>query len=197
MNNTNYSYNILEAFKELDREEPLKESRSVADIEAEIARLQQELEQAKIAEKKTSYGDKLPAEVWIWDIYLEPSKKGTWTSAELYGGKWDGTVFETEEKALDAAWDHLSDLEDENELYDEDDNPTDPDDYYVEAFSVNISDVDVETLKSSKLEYLIPANAPIYSLKCCECHKYFKISQEEWDKNKFKCPHCKAQLEHN
>ena len=140
MKNTKYSYNLLEAFEDLNREDSLKESRSVADIEAEIAKLQKELEAAKAAEKKASYGGNLPTKVWIWDIYLEPSEKGTWTSAELYEGKWDGTVFETEEKALDAAWYHLGELEDENELYDEDDNPIDPDDYYVEAFSVNISD---------------------------------------------------------
>ncbi len=41
----------------------LKESRSVADIEAEIAKLQQELAQAKVAEKKASYGGNLPTKV--------------------------------------------------------------------------------------------------------------------------------------
>lgn len=63
MNNTKYSYSLLEAFKDLDKHDVLKESRSVADIEAEIAKLQQELEQAKIAEKKASYEGNLPTEV--------------------------------------------------------------------------------------------------------------------------------------
>jgi hypothetical protein len=40
----------------------LKESRSIADIEAEIAKLKQELEAAKVAEKRGSY-EKLPTKV--------------------------------------------------------------------------------------------------------------------------------------
>ena len=97
MKDNKYSYNLLEAFEDLNREETLKESRSVADIEAEIARLQQELKQAKVAEKKASYNGNLPKVVYIWDMYLNPSDKGSWTSSELYNGKWDGAVFETED----------------------------------------------------------------------------------------------------
>lgn len=121
----------------------LKESRSVADIEAEIARLQQELEQAKIAEKKASYGVNLPKTVWTWDIYLEPTEKGTWTGIE------NDLVFETEDKALDAAWELLNELDDEGEL------DGDPDDYYVEAFEVPLSSVSASTLKFNKLAHLI------------------------------------------
>jgi hypothetical protein len=42
--------------------EALTESRSVADIEAEIAKLKQELEAAKVAEKRGSY-EELPTKV--------------------------------------------------------------------------------------------------------------------------------------
>jgi hypothetical protein len=121
----------------------LKESRSVADIEAEIARLQQELEQAKIAEKKASYGVNLPKTVWTWDIYLEPAEKGTWTGIE------NDLVFETEDKALDAAWTLLNELDDEGEL------EYDPDDYYVEASEIPLSSVSKEVLKYSNLTHLI------------------------------------------
>lgn len=54
MKNSKYSYNFLEAFEDLSREAPLKESRSIADIEAEIAKLQKELEAAKGIEKDNS-----------------------------------------------------------------------------------------------------------------------------------------------
>lgn len=121
----------------------LKESRSVADIEADIARLQQELEQAKIAEKKASYGGNLPKTVWTWDIYLEPSEKGTWTGIE------NDLVFETKDKALDAAWVLLNELDEEGEL------SGDPDDYYVEAFEVPLSSVSAPILKFNKLAHLI------------------------------------------
>ena len=126
----------------------LKDSRSVADIEAEIAKLQAELEAAKVAEKKASYTN-LPTKVWIWDMYSNPADKGSWTSAELYNGAWDGVVFETEDEALNAGYYHLGELEDEGEL------DGDPDDYYVEAFSVPVSDVDPDTLLLSGLEHLI------------------------------------------
>lgn len=149
MKDNKYSYNLLEAFEDLNREETLKESRSVADIEAEIARLQQELKQAKVAEKKASYNGNLPKVVYIWDMYLNPLDKGSWTSAELYNGKWDGAVFETEDKALDAGYYLLKELEDEGDL------DAYPEDYRVEAFSVSVSDVDPDTLRLSELEHLI------------------------------------------
>lgn len=129
--------------EEFKPEEPLTESRSIADIEAEIAKLQQELTQAKIAEKKASYGGNLPKTVWAWDIYLEPAAKGTWTSIE------NDLVFETKDKALKAAWTLLNELDDEGEL------EHDTDDYYVEAFEVPLSSVSASTLEFSKLAYLI------------------------------------------
>ena len=129
--------------------ESLKEARSSADIKAEIERLQKELADAEAAEKKASYNGNVPTEVWIWDIYLEPADKGTWTSAELDNGKYDGYVYETEDEALGGAWTHLGELDDEGEL------SGDPDDYYVEAFSVPASKVHEETLSYSGLAHLI------------------------------------------
>lgn len=149
MKNNKYSYNLLEAFEDLNREESLKESRSVADIEAEIASLQQELERAKAAEKKASYKGNIPKVVYIWDIYLDPADKGSWTSAELYNGKWDGTVFETANEALDAGYSHLMELETEGEL------EGDLDNYSISTVSVLIKDVHPDTLSFSNLEYLI------------------------------------------
>ena len=77
------------------------------------------------------------------DIYLEPTKKGTWTGIK------NDLVFETEDKALDAAWALLNELDDEGEL------EYDPDDYYVEAFEVPLSSVSKEVLKYSNLTHLI------------------------------------------
>ena len=133
----------------------LTEARSSEEIMAEITRLEQELKQAQAAEKKASYNGKLPTTVWIWDMYLDPTDKGTWCSAEESQGKYSGTVFETEDKALSAGWDHLQELMNEDELYDENDNPCDPDDYYIEATEISIADVDTETLEFSNLEHLI------------------------------------------
>jgi hypothetical protein len=140
---------IINAGREEQDRVELKESRSAAEIKAEIEKLQQELAKAEVEEKKASYGGNVPTEVWIWDVYLEPEDKGTWTSAELYNGKYDGYVFETEDEALDAAWLHLGELEDEGEL------EGDPDDYYVEAFAVPVSEVAEETLSESGLDHLI------------------------------------------
>lgn len=131
----------------------LKESRSVADIEAEIAKLQAELEAAKVAEKKASYGNNIPTQVWIWDICLAGRKHNKqWTSAELYNGEWDGIVFETKDAAINAGYGHLYELEDEGELPGD---GYDVDDFDVDAFAVNVSDVDPDTLELSNLEHLI------------------------------------------
>ena len=128
----------------------LKEARTAADVEAEIIKLQQELQQLKAAEKKASYGNKLPTTVWIWDMYLEPQNKSDWMSAEEDdNGNWEGIVFETEEKALDAGWTLLCELDDENEL------DGDPDDYYIDAIEVPITQVTKESLEDSDLEHLI------------------------------------------
>ena len=140
---------IINAGREEQDRVELKEARTPDEIRAEIAKLQQELADAEAAEKKASYGGNLPTEVWIYDMYLDPADKGTWTSAELYNGKYDGYVYETEDAALDGAWLHLSELEDEGEL------EGDPDDYYIEAFAVPVSEVHEDTLSFSKLDHLI------------------------------------------
>lgn len=173
-------YTILDEAKK-----HLTEARSVADIEAEIAKLQQELADAKAAEKKASYGGKFPGEVWYWDMYINPGRKGTWTSID------NDTVFETEEDALDGAWTLLGELEDEGELR------GDPDDYTIDAIKIPISKVKPEVLKGSGLEHLIPNDAKVYPVICCDCHKSFKISKEDKDKNLFKCDHCGVSLRFN
>lgn len=133
--------------------EVLKESRSIADIEAEIAKLQAELEAAKVAEKKASYGNNIPTQVWIWDICLEGRRHNKkWTSAELYNGEWEGIVFETKDDAINAGYGHLYELEDEGELPG---GRYDVDEFDVDAFAVNISDVEAGTLEFSNLEHLI------------------------------------------
>ena len=57
----------------------LKESRSSADIQVEIDRLQQELAQAKINEKSATY-TKFPTELYAWSMYIDESEKGNWWS---------------------------------------------------------------------------------------------------------------------
>lgn len=121
----------------------LTEARSVADIEAEIARLQQELEQAKTAEKKASYGGNIPTDVWYWDIYFNPDEKGTWTSID------NDTVYETKDAALNGAYNHLSELDDEGEL------EYDVDDYYVDAVKIPVSKVSTDALEWSGLGHLL------------------------------------------
>jgi hypothetical protein len=147
---------IRETLKEELKRTPLKEARSVADIEAEIARLQRELADAKVAEKKATYGGSFPGEVWAWDMYIDPADKGTFCSAEKYGGVWDGVVFETEDAALDAGWHHLQELDDESELSDDYDEYVEPDDYTVDAFAIPLKDVPASVLEWSNLEHLIP-----------------------------------------
>lgn len=149
MKDNKYSYTLLEAFEDLDKEELLKEARSSEEIRAEIDRLQQELEQALVAEKKSSYNGNTPKVVYIWDIYLNLSDRGNWTSADYSNNKWEGTVFETEDEALDAAYSHLRELEDEGELEEE------VDDYYIDTISVPVKDVHLDTLSFSGLNYLI------------------------------------------
>lgn len=129
--------------------ESLKEARSSADIRAEIERLQKELADAEAAEKKASYNSNVPTEVWIYDMYINPADKGTWTSAELYNGKYDGYVYETSDKAIRGGLTHLNELADEGELEGE------PIDYTVEAINIPISEVDEETLSFSGLDHLI------------------------------------------
>jgi hypothetical protein len=145
---------IDEAMSE-EPKEPLTEARSVAEIKAEIRALMTELRDAERAERAataTSTTTAVPTapvskaestSVWTWDIYLTPEKKGTWTGIQ------NDLVFETKDKALDAAWTLLNELDDEGEL------EYDPDDYYVEAFEIPISSVSKEVLSFSNLNHLI------------------------------------------
>lgn len=148
-------------WEEESEQAPTNETvRSSAEIKAEIARLEQELKVAEIAEKNVSYNDNTsqtntPQTVWVWDMYLESSDQRTWTSAEKENGKWEGIVFETEDEALNAGWKHLNELADKDELYDNDDEPCDPAEYYIEAFEVPLSEVDITTLEESGLQHLI------------------------------------------
>ena len=62
-------------------------------------------------------------DVYAWSVYVRGSTtytKGGWLSAEYFNGHLEGAVFSTPELAEDYAWDHLKELEDEGELYDED-----------------------------------------------------------------------------
>jgi hypothetical protein len=163
----------------------LTESRSVAEIEAEIEKLKQELAKAKVAEKRAK--GKLPVIVFAWDMYIDPADKGTWTSAELYKGEYEGMVFETKEKAIDAAVYHLSELEDEGELLDEDENPVDPDDYTIDTFVIGIEKVSDETLKASGL-----AHAAWEPCECAVCGARFKVSPET---SFYRCSKCHTDLD--
>jgi hypothetical protein len=63
--------------------------------------------------------------VYAWSVYVRGSTcypKGGWLSAEYFNGHLEGAVFSTPELAEGYAWDHLKELEDEGELYDEDED---------------------------------------------------------------------------
>lgn len=106
-------------------------------------------EQNLIEWKLMPTADQKAQKVYIWDMYVDLADKGTWTSAELYRGEWDGYVYETEKAALDGGWSHLQELEDEGELRGE------PDDYTVEAVAIPLSEVPTRTLAFSSLDHLI------------------------------------------
>jgi hypothetical protein len=129
----------------------LKEARSVAEIEAEIAKLKLELEQAKIAEKNMGSQTKVPT-VWVYDIYSEPSKKGTWTSLD---GKVD-IVYETREKAIEAATAILRLLDNHREIDDIEIDFNYEDKYTIDAFEIPVTKVSSEVLRQSNLKHLIP-----------------------------------------
>jgi hypothetical protein len=135
--------------EEQDRVE-LKEARSVAEIKAEIAKLQQELADAEAEEKKARIA-KRPEVVYVWDIYLDPAEKGNWLSAEEddITGMWEGTVYETADAAIRAGNLHL------DELWDEGDLEYSRRDYYIDAYDIPLGNVSDETLSFSGLDYLI------------------------------------------
>jgi hypothetical protein len=127
-----------------------EEARSVAEIEAEIAKLQQELTAAKTAEKKARIA-KRPEVVYVWDIYLDPAEKGNWFSAEEddITGMWEGAVYETADEAIRAGNLHL------DELWDEGDLEYSRRDYYIDAQEISLGNVSDETLADSGLDHLI------------------------------------------
>ena len=167
----------------------LTEARSIADIEAEIARLQQELADAKVAEKKVSYGGTLPTYVYAWDMYIDPANKGEWVSTN------NDMVFETEDKAIDAGCLLLSELDDEDELGD-DDEYVDPDDYTVDVIKIPLASVPAEMLRFSNLSHLIDESATHHKGKCPRCGSVFYMSQADYDANKITCWICNAVLHH-
>ena len=81
--------------------------------------------------------------VYIWDMYIDPADKGTWTSAEVYRGKYDGAVFGSEFEAIKHGRIHLRELEDEGEL------KGDLNDYTIDAESILRSEVYPDTIQSS------------------------------------------------
>ena len=182
---------IREALREefVKSKRPLKESRSVADIEAEIARLQQELADAKVAEKKASYGGTLPTYVYAWNMYIDPANKGEWVSTD------NDMVFETEDKAIDAGCLLLRELDDEGELGDEDEY-VDPDDYTVDVIKIPLATVPAEILRSSNLSHLIDDAAAHRKCRCPRCGNDFYTSQTDWDANKITCWICGTVLHH-
>lgn len=192
--NTNFAkeFKLYETLntKNTPRKTKLVEARSVADIEAEIEKLKQELAQAKVAEKKASYGSKVPRTVWVWSMWADPSDKGGWTSYA------NDIVFETERKALDAAYLQLSELDDEGELGDGDGGGyTDPDDYTVEAYEIPIWRVDDDILTENGLEHLVDRSIVKHMVKCPGCWNIFLVSDtEKTDHTLVECPCCKARL---
>ena len=81
--------------------------------------------------------------IYIWDMYIDPADKGTWTSAEIYRGKYDGAVFDSEFEAIKHGRIHLKELENEGEL------KGDLDDYTIDAEPILKSEVYPDTLQSS------------------------------------------------
>ncbi len=128
----------------------LTEARGAEEIQAEIDRLQQELNQVKATEKRAAYNGKFPKVLYAWDIYADEDEKGTWCSAEKSGIDWDGYVYETKDAAIQGGWDHLNELANEGEL------EYDPDEYTVDAFEIPFKELTAETLEYSDLEHLIP-----------------------------------------
>ncbi len=178
---------IHEALREeLASKKSLKESRSVADIEAEIAKLQQELAQAKEDEKRAA--SKGTKSVWIWDMYVDAADKGSWTSID------QGVVFETEDKAIEEGSYHLGELDDEGELLDEDENPVDPDEYTVDAIEIPLARVPEDILRYSRLGHLWdPATAYEKAGKCSSCSNVLRYNSSELTAG-FQCPYCGTKL---
>ena len=84
-------------------------------------------------------------DVYAWNIYVRGSSsfpKNGWLSAEYFNGHLEGAVFSTPELAEDYAWDHLKELEDEGELFDEDEEiEFAADDFTIETVAYPMSDM--------------------------------------------------------
>jgi hypothetical protein len=143
-------------FEEMwDDESPVSTdaTRSIAEIKADIGRLEKELDAARAelrsAQRVTVAAGKSPKQLYAWDIYKTEADKGTWTSAYHTAAGWEGVFSETYEEAAEAGRDML-----ENNLEHEDPNAT-PDQYTVDVFAIPLSDITVQALEDSELEYLI------------------------------------------
>ena len=86
-------------------------------------------------------------DVYAWNVYVRGSSsfpKNGWLSAEYFNGHLEGSVFSTPELAEDYAWDHLKELEDEGELYDEDEEvELDADYFTIETIAYPKADMNV------------------------------------------------------
>ena len=83
--------------------------------------------------------------VYAWSVYIKGSSsfpKNGWLSAEYFNGHLEGAVFSTPELAEGYAWDHLNELEDEGELFDEDEEvELTADDFTIETVTYPKSDM--------------------------------------------------------
>jgi DNA-directed RNA polymerase subunit RPC12/RpoP len=164
----------------------LTEARSIADIEAEIAGLQQELAQAKEDEKRAA--SKGTKSVWIWDMYIDAADKGSWTSID------QGVVFETKDKAIEEGSYHLGELDDEGELLDDDENPVDPDEYTVDAIEIPLIRVPEDILRYSRLGHLWDPTTTYDKVgKCSNCLNMLRYNSSELPAG-FTCPYCGTKL---
>jgi hypothetical protein len=94
---------------------------------------------------KSATSTKSGGSVYAWSMYVKGSTtytKGDWLSAEYVNGKLEGSVFSTPELAEQYAWDHLKELENEGELYDEDEEvELDADFFTIEVFAYPKADM--------------------------------------------------------
>jgi hypothetical protein len=115
-----------------------------AEIEAQIAELQDALVKAKEREAKAK-ASKAGVYVYAWDMYLDPADKGTWVSAT------DNMVYATERDAYKAGCRELDICYTEGLLYPD----AVPDDYIVDTVKLPVSQVPAEVLKDCGLSNLL------------------------------------------
>ena len=112
-----------------------------ANIEAQIAELQDALVKAKEREARAKAG----VYVYAWDMYLDPADKGTWVSATY------NKVYATEKDAYKAGCREL-DLCDADGMLDPD---AVPEDYIVDTVKLPVSQVAAELIKACGLGHLL------------------------------------------